>query len=455
METVESNSVQEKVLDSVGHVVSEPCNQLNLSIEQETCLKKRILRHAVNIEADIFGQDPTEERLLSDTVLISLVYRQFILECPMFKKSPKVLADMKQFISSYPRLSGLARKATKSDNDATYGFFASLLDIGFRTPKQVARDAKWTAFYSQSLRTTLDASGDAGLSYTAMDDFNPAESTLSRETLEGMQIVFQDLLSNGGAQRLRDIFNAAPTLDKLPPVYRRVLAGLVENLLPKIEREMKDPAKVSRANMFYSIMPRRPIYFILQSSNPLKKLSLLTDLLLGRPFNAKNIVQRMCEVVAEVAKTESLVDKARKTVHKKHAAQVKLWAAQGYEPDAANAEDATFGERSHVTEDNERVAKVAALAKAQYVLAWHQGPKTPSRLRRSSSAPSDGAGHGSLGEKELLAIYELILLEQRLKDKQAFVQLLGDPDWIGLVKSIVPTLIEPTAASLCLLFQAM
>eukprot|EP01116_Phalansterium_solitarium_P008016 TRINITY_DN2118_c0_g1_i1.p1 TRINITY_DN2118_c0_g1~~TRINITY_DN2118_c0_g1_i1.p1 ORF type:complete len:625 (-),score=163.57 TRINITY_DN2118_c0_g1_i1:554-2428(-) len=442
---------------------------MDLSAEQEYCLKSCLLGLAVESEISALGANSTEQQLLENTVLLSLLYRDLVLRCPLFIKKPGALPELQRLLAQYAKLNAFSKKAMHSDSGYFNGFLAGLLSVGFLTPRErrCSEEAD-RRLASTSIETVPDGSAEPTdtVANSAEADDNEDGLHVSSAVKEGLQIIVRDMVKHGGAERLFEIVRNASAIDLLPAAYRAVMHGLTDSMLPRIQQEMADPKKVSRASTFYTLCPRRAIYGLLNMSNPLKRVSGLLNLFLARPFGARSLLQRMFESIVELPKTENQIYDVKQGLPPTYVSHVERWVSEAYDPDPSRGDyeddegdaeatrELTAAEREKYAELARKVllwrpageAAAAPVAEEAADPGWVVSLTNYYLSGWIGAAPADYPSEDevmSLSQDELCAVHRLISLEMRLKDKTKFVEIVGDEQLVSLMKSGIPILCEP------------
>lgn len=203
----------------------------------------------------------------------------------------------------------------------------------------------------------------------------------------------------------------------MPLPFQMLWQRIQHRLTSKAFVSLSDPKRLSKANTLYQIIPVRILNGVLSITNPLKMVDSLLSLFFARPLGAKSLLQRMFRVIVDMNKTTQQLKEIQKEIPWKH---VKLgiakWVELNYIP-IPHIGDEDLSDHSEEFGDL-----------LQQVLSDIISPSDP-----PLSIDSDA--------KEKLTT--LLQLEMRKKDKQEFIEFLGDEELMKAVKSLMPVLYKP------------
>eukprot|EP01114_Cavostelium_apophysatum_P009151 TRINITY_DN22229_c0_g1_i1.p1 TRINITY_DN22229_c0_g1~~TRINITY_DN22229_c0_g1_i1.p1 ORF type:complete len:597 (-),score=163.64 TRINITY_DN22229_c0_g1_i1:72-1862(-) len=385
------------------------------NFEMEIYMKKLLLKHALTSEKLNFAARPSIERI-EDLLFYRLAYKN-LMQFPLFtRRGEDMAAKIDLLITQWPKLSALSSKAQKrsEDDSGVMNLMITMFDMGVSTEleKTVLRTAKITGNSQQE-----------------------QEMSVRKQSIELGLKVLKEIRQTGSAQSFIDRITSASKISELPKEYQALVRLVHKGVLPNI-LENFSPEKVGKINTLYHLTPRRTMKAILAITNPLKMMSSLLSLFFARPLGSRSLLQRMFVVITDISKTESVIKEKRKAVNNSDICKkVTEWIAKNYDP-------APFVDMDE--DDEDIMSKVAASRSSEAKADGSKRAFVEQMLLDSTIKPDIPAVFVQNMTEELLAnIYQFATLEMRRKDKEQFIDMLGDETFSELVKSILPVFYEP------------
>jgi hypothetical protein len=152
----------------------------------------------------------------------------------------------------------------------------------------------------------------------------------------------------------------------------------------------------------------------------------MIGLFLAKPLGAKNLMQRLFDVMTEISKTEKHLKTLKKHIDDKDIVEtINVWVGKHYEPQP-------------VSED-EDIAEASAQVMKKALAPVLCDPTNKKIVLAQTDLDA-------MQEQKLKICFEYYFVRMRLKDKESFVESLGDSEMIEMVKTIVPSLYQPLVA---------
>jgi hypothetical protein len=252
------------------------------------------------------------------------------------------------------------------------------------------------------------------------------------------------------------------------PHYRRLVSIAHTAIAPKLCDELADPQKLSKCSTLYTLAPRNALLAILKLSNPFSMIESMISLFLVRPLGAKNLMQRMMSIVAELSKSEKLLGEAQKILNNKRVIPVlQSWVSRFYEPIDSGLDLYEDPEVVIRQSDSRDLILSAMIADLRKNLTENPPPTTnhnnnnnnnnnnsffSPRMRAmfsaGTSSPHPNRDLAEVieylersvreGKTEVENVFRVLYYEMRLKEKRTFVDLFGDDQIIQMVKTFSP-----------------
>eukprot|EP01118_Nematostelium_gracile_P006319 TRINITY_DN202_c0_g2_i1.p1 TRINITY_DN202_c0_g2~~TRINITY_DN202_c0_g2_i1.p1 ORF type:complete len:697 (+),score=162.74 TRINITY_DN202_c0_g2_i1:1-2091(+) len=354
-----------------------------LSYNQEWYLKKLILKHTTERELAEFAVNPSRENI-QKTQLLNFAYQKCLIDCPLFAGEGNA-EKLDQMLVQYPKFKSLQAKSTKAEPQQ-YPLVMSIFDLCIKIPLESAMDVPLSP------------------------------DSLRKETQESLQKMMDDIIKGGTEQFFKKI-QEANSIAELPENYKNVFYAVHKQLLPKVFEELRDPKKLQKCSTLYSITPVTALKTILGMTNPLKMMGSLLNLFLARPLGSRNLLQRLMEVVTDLAKTEKLVKSTKKEIDKQIAKKVEDWVNIHYDP-VPRADDI-------------QIPKVSKEFVVRILVDGQSKPKI------------EIASITKLSNEMISKIFDHAQAQMRLKDKISFIDLMGEETLNNSIKDIFPLIYQP------------
>jgi hypothetical protein len=165
----------------------------------------------------------------------------------------------------------------------------------------------------------------------------------------------------------------------------------------------------------------------------MKLSSSLVSLFLARPLGARNLLQRIFEVVTEVSKTNSELENAMKILkNKDYCTRINAWVEKNYEPNLSSAveEEADSMSSLRTTVD----LRTARMEVETALLTAPVGNKTKTVNVEEVR---------NLSDEMIVKAHIVLMLRMRKKDKETFIEIFGQEEMIQLMKEVLPVIYEP------------
>lgn len=111
-----------------------------INLEQESCLKQQLLRHAVQNEVDNFMDNPS---YVHNSLYLNFIYGE-MRDFPLLNCNAKAKEKLEELIMNLPRFLTVSQRASKHDqqNRKLRVFVAGTFHLNFRTPLERIEDRK-------------------------------------------------------------------------------------------------------------------------------------------------------------------------------------------------------------------------------------------------------------------------------------------------------------------------
>jgi hypothetical protein len=260
--------------------------------------------------------------------------------------------------------------------------------------------------------------------------------------------------TSGKSKGYAQIFDVVRTHDKiadLPPAYQQ-LAKCVSKLVALwVEKEMRNEKQLAKLKKVYRLTPIRAIRAALSIANPVKLMNGLINIFVARPFGSRNMVQKLSEVSAMqsmecslhyLTKVQIMVEMKKTQMMKRdvqnelelHLKNFNVRFKKDLLKKLSNYIASNYSVYHH--HDDEDEIKIDALPPQELVNTV---------LKDKDEPVLDDKDVASLNEVQVKIIHELIVLEMRLKEKQDFVELLGNAKILSIMRELLPIVHEPIA----------
>eukprot|EP01119_Soliformovum_irregulare_P002018 TRINITY_DN1205_c0_g1_i1.p2 TRINITY_DN1205_c0_g1~~TRINITY_DN1205_c0_g1_i1.p2 ORF type:complete len:575 (+),score=212.98 TRINITY_DN1205_c0_g1_i1:2430-4154(+) len=385
-----------------GSSTREESEWKGLTLEQELYLKKLLIKETIEDELNLFSTDPTINTVQEKTLFLRYLYQRWVDEMPLIEKDRDVVkAKLDQLLTQYGRFRTLFLKGVKDDRGRG-GMFADIFDLAIVTPKEK--------------RLKGDTSSKEATEFMA-------NLSNRRETLELFQIVLREPIKKGNASPIYNTILGAKSMEAFDFVYRK-LFGMIY-VAPKIHFILKDPSKINKAKNIYDATPRGSLKTALTIANPMTLFKNLITLFVSRPLGAKNIIQRLVEESVEIKKYRNNLEKKKQTLNSPQIIEkVDAWVAQCYDPMATTFEQMEEENKSE-NAVNRLVSKVLADPVTNPTIAKEVIDEVLSKKEATN------------------ALNTYIHLAMRIKDKEAFVDMMGDDKFISPLQDVAQIVAPP------------
>eukprot|EP01111_Echinosteliopsis_oligospora_P012212 TRINITY_DN4160_c0_g1_i1.p1 TRINITY_DN4160_c0_g1~~TRINITY_DN4160_c0_g1_i1.p1 ORF type:complete len:658 (+),score=177.67 TRINITY_DN4160_c0_g1_i1:210-2183(+) len=270
-----------------------------------------------------------------------------------------------------------------------------------------------------------------------------------KEMNEMLQAILAEAETKGGYQYLFRKVKTAPTVADLPQSYQNLAVALGRSLSLWMEEELRDVDKFSKLQRLEKMTPTRTIRAALSIANPISLMQGLITIFLARPFGARNLVQKFGEQMVEIKRTETLLYKIQKDLEnqiyhrkgfkgnfRKHVvAKIERYVEMRADSDDHYDDDDDDDDDEFDEDDEPDYLDIVYIRK--FVAAM---------LNNDSIEPElDPDDIKKLALEDEVKIYQLFQMKRRYREKQDFVDLLGDEQLISIIKELLPVIHEPMA----------
>ncbi|PRP84705.1 hypothetical protein PROFUN_07955 [Planoprotostelium fungivorum] len=384
-------------------------DEVQLSLSQELYLKRLLMKYALDKEAMALALSRSLPAFMKENVIHGYSY-QAILNFPFFAGNSQVGHDLEDFFLRYPTIKSAMKKARKKmkTSEPKNNLGSLLVEMSLLTPKEQER-----------LSRPKEVSNS--------DDFISSR----RRLLFSLDQIFRDFIDMGSSKPFMPQVWNATRVEELPPKYRDAIDQFGKTIYPVIARNMMRPENCSKSEQSYNSFPRKSLKALLYFTNPMKVFSGLIDLFLARPFGAKNLVQHMFENSFQKSKTDALVHQLKKNMDKEVKRKIETWSKTVYTPvPAFVALQTKEGTKEKVAVSEEQLSDVERLRESvTKVLA--------------DPAVEPVVDCDRFDEDEIKNIYQLIHLHMRKRDKDEFIDLIGQEDFIQIARNVMKAILDP------------
>ncbi|KAN0024738.1 hypothetical protein ACTFIV_009147 [Dictyostelium citrinum] len=438
--------------------------EFKLTYEQESYLKQQLLKYSVQDEVKIyFGNSQN----LNETLFLKFLFGQ-LTSIPLLTSKQQAKLRFQQLIDRLPHIIIQSQIATKQEtNDQFRKFVVKCFDIALRTPQEKQKDKTLKVFKDYNKeewerlqkykpdklmklkqQETLEDKEDEKEDEKRKNNIYDVERDetivrLQRRLTEVTQVIVMNIeernkeggSSTNGIGYLFGTILQTKSIKDLPPDLSEFIQIMIKILSLWMEREMRDPKQVTKLKRLYMITPITAIKASLNIANPVTLLKGMILMFLAKPFGARNLMQTICSVMVEAAKTERTAKKAQKKAEQdlselKHAVRKQVLAKiKGFAYNSHHVSDAAG---SPILQFKEIPSAISIL---QY-----QWPGSP---------PLDGSILQQLNEEQFKSLFEYAKLEKRKKEKEDFVEILGNDEMIEIIRELLPVLYEPLGKLFC------
>ncbi|EAL63368.1 hypothetical protein DDB_G0288161 [Dictyostelium discoideum AX4] len=438
--------------------------QFKLSYEQESYLKQQLLKYSVQDEVKIYFSNSQN---VTETLFLKFLFGQ-LTSIPLLTSKQQAKIRFQQLIDRLPHIIIQSQIATKQEtNDQFRKFVVKCFDIALRTPQEKQKDKTLKVFKDYNKeewerlqkykpdkivklkqQDTLEDIEDEKEEEKRKNNIYDVERDetivrLQRRLTEVTQVIVMNIeernkeggSSTNGIGYLFGTILQTKNVKDLPPDLSEFIQIMIKILSLWMEREMRDPKQVTKLKRLYMITPITAIKASLNIANPVTLLKGMILMFLAKPFGARNLMQTICSVMVEAAKTERTAKKAHKKAEQdlsdlKHAVRKQVLAKiKGFAYNSHHVSDAAG---SPILQFKEIPSAISIL---QY-----QWPGSPSL---------DASILQQLNEEQFKSLFEYAKLEKRKKEKEDFVEILGNEEMIEIIRELLPVLYEPLGKLFC------
>ncbi|KAF2073205.1 hypothetical protein CYY_005487 [Polysphondylium violaceum] len=455
-----SSSEDEQEEEQVAEIVTiETVQEYKLTLDQEAYFKQQLLKYAIQEEVVVYFNNPN---MLEETLFLKFLFKN-LTTIPLLTSKPQAKIRFQQLINTLPKIIIQSQVATKQEtNDHFRKFAVKCFDVALRTPLEKQKDKTLKIFTDLDReekdrqkkirpKTLKDQATLEDLQDQQEEEErkkNPADMQredtilrLQKRLTEVTQIIIMNVESknhagdNNGINYLFETILKTPNVHDLPPDLYEFATIIIKILSLWMEREMRDPKQVQKMKRLYMITPIKAIKASLAIANPVTLLKGIIIMFLAKPFGSRNLIQTICSVMVEGGKTDKISKKAYKDAEaqlsnlKSHVKKQVLNKVKGF---VANMHQISDSNGQPITVFKEMPSVITIL---QY-----QWPSSP---------PLDSSVISQLEEEQFKSLFEYAKLEKRKKEKNDFVEILGNDEMIDIIRELLPVLYEPLGKLFC------
>eukprot|EP01119_Soliformovum_irregulare_P013134 TRINITY_DN3469_c0_g1_i1.p1 TRINITY_DN3469_c0_g1~~TRINITY_DN3469_c0_g1_i1.p1 ORF type:complete len:590 (-),score=160.06 TRINITY_DN3469_c0_g1_i1:4-1773(-) len=398
-----------------------------LDVYGEGILKRMLLLDLLEQELLDFGQHPELDHLQQHDLLLGFFYREFL--------EPKVNDDSQspllRLFLALPKIIAVQVKATKAYNTTPYVLMI-LFDMLIRTKKekqyaaQVSQEQRFQDFLNENISVRKGDTKDA------------TDARIYSSLISGREKLVQGLLGifgridkdpRGPSEGIKAILNDVKTIKDwpdLPIETRTIFDALTMAFLPMVSEDMKDADKMNQMKKFHHYFPHRSVHALLSVTNPFKVAASMTSLFLVKaPFSTHNLTQKLLEILTNISKTENLIKMKRKELNDADLSKrIEANIRAHYEPTGAAFD---------TIDDHVEKGKFEDLTPDELTDVHNEVEQMFKEIGETQQITS----------QRMFIAYQLIALERRRKDKSIFIELLGEPELVEIIKELFPMFCAP------------
>jgi hypothetical protein len=418
-----------------------------LCFEQESCLKQQLLKLAIQQEINHYFDNP---RNIHNTLFLQFM-RERILQFPLWSRRAEARAKCDELIMALPELCVHSQKATKRDlnNKSLRQVIVKCFDLAIRTPQERQRDMQMDQDQDQDQgqeKEQQPAHDDPTNSNVEDWQRDAMFSRITKQISDLFQGIMVDLEQKGGYHYLFQVVKNTSRLTDLHPVYQKLAASIAKALAIWIEKEMRDEKQLQKAKRVYRLTPVRAIRATLAIANPVKLMQGLITIFVARPFGSRNLIQKFSEVVVELKKTDKIRRNIQREVEtnlrnhrpgfrKKLLLKIANYISTNYS--VYHNTESYMDEAVDDGDDNNEHEHLEKLEPRELVLKV--------LTDRDTEPVLDVDEITKLHPEDIMLLHTLVIVEMRQKEKQDFVELLGNERMLRIIRELLPVIHEPIA----------
>eukprot|EP01133_Synstelium_polycarpum_P005276 gene5276-6114_t len=435
-----------------------------LTLDQESYLKQQLLKYSVQEEIKVYFGD---SNFLEETLFLKFLFHQ-LTTIPLLTSKAQAKIKFQQLIHTLPMIVIQSQIASKQETkDHFRKFVVKIFDVALRTPQEKKNDKTLKVFADpsleeESLRTqrkkknqeTLEEKEEAveeeEKPRTAKDiERDETIVKLQKRLTELTQIIINDVekqntttadgtgSQQNGISNLFNIILRTKHFKDLPAEFYEFTQTVIKIIALWMERELRDPKQIIKLKRLYMITPVKAIRASLAIANPITLLKGFIILFLAKPFGARNLIQTIASVMVEIGKTDRALKKAQKdlenilnmAISNRSTRKLLQQKMKSFVANINNVSDAT----------GQPIAYFKDVPEAIEILTY-QWPSSPS---------VDPGIIAQLDEVVFEALFEYVKLEKRKKEKNDFIDILGNDEMIDIIRELLPVLYEPLGKLFC------
>eukprot|EP01111_Echinosteliopsis_oligospora_P018613 TRINITY_DN864_c0_g1_i1.p1 TRINITY_DN864_c0_g1~~TRINITY_DN864_c0_g1_i1.p1 ORF type:complete len:594 (-),score=92.81 TRINITY_DN864_c0_g1_i1:111-1892(-) len=413
---------------------STTATDFGLTYEQEACLKKQLMKIVVQKELENYIHDTSS---ISSTLFLSFLKQQLMI-FPLLDSREKAREKLEELIQTLPQLLSVTQKATKHDiqDNKIRVFVVSFFNLAIRTTKERQHDMR-----------LLEKNFNPDTEADVLEITDPQEKYRKTTALNtGAKLshlahsIFNEMEKDDGVSNFFKMMRNAQSLDQLSPLYQSAITLWGRLIAIAYEKKYSDANKVKMLKRMHVLTPTHAIKALLKMADPLTLLQGLIKLLFAKPFGTHNLVQKWAEVASEMKRTKTRLAEAHVRAHNdiKWIEYRSLKALLDWFHKHANETVLSFQEE--VFDENNEDHQYQALLPADQLM---------NTIRQSNALTAKEYEMLPHFPQDVALLREILLLEIRLKEKHEFVELLGTPKIIEIMKEVIPIFYGPFSAFFC------
>ncbi|EFA79573.1 hypothetical protein PPL_07624 [Heterostelium album PN500] len=442
--------------------------EVKLNLDQESYFKQQLLKYSVMEEIKIYFNDAD---FLNDTLFLKFLFDQ-LTTIPLLANKESAKTKFRQLIHTLPQIVIQSQLASKQETrDQFRKFVVKVFDVALRTPMERTNDKTLKIFVDPSVanaekewikerrrdeqhkQETLDDEEDEKIMEER--DRNPKDierdesiAKLQKRLTELTQIIIMNIEkknrdaahgtgdSHNGISSLFNIILKTKHMKDLPDEFTEFVNTVIKIMSLWMERELRDPKQVQKMKRLYMITPVKAIRASLAIANPITLLKGFIILFLAKPFGSRNLIQTITSVMVEIGKTERTLKKSQKdaetallNIPNKNVRKLLMAKMKGFVQNIHQI--SSF--------DGQPIAYFKDVPDSLSVMQY-QWPGSP---------PVDSAIIATLDEEHFKALFEYVKMEKRKKEKNDFIDILGNDEMIDIIRELLPVLYEPLGKLFC------
>ncbi|GAM27005.1 hypothetical protein SAMD00019534_101800, partial [Acytostelium subglobosum LB1] len=433
--------------------------EIKLTHDQEAFFKQQLLKYSVMEEITMYFADA---EALNQTLFLRFLFNQ-LTSIPLLTHKEQAKIKFRQLIHTLPKMIIQSQMASKQETgDQFRKFVVKVFDVALRTPQEKDYDKKLKLMddpvLEQEMKNRQKRRYNRKPSQQTLDDKendiaeeerekNPKDierdesiAKHQKRLTELTHIIIMNFEkkskeaqgsdAQNGISGLFNIVLKTKNFRDLPSEFTEFTLTLIKIMSLWMERELRDPKQLQKMKKLYTITPIKAIRASLTIANPITLLKGFIALFLAKPFGARNLIQTFTSVLVESGKTEQILKKAQKDAEislqshpNKNARKLLIGKMKGFVMNIDKIQ--SF--------DGKPIATFKEVPEPIQIMQY-QWPSSPSM---------DPDLISTLTEEHFTLLFEYVKMEKRKKEKDDFIEVLGNEEMIEIIRELLPVLYEP------------